>query len=903
MGDLKYYKGLAMEAYGELVLNHNTSCLWMVEGDDESSESTDGGGSRKSSFDITEVTSTTPHASDCSFQIFSDAIPLGGLLLEIQEENTSTSHRNYYKPREELEDYTQEVMDIDEAIDGVSSALVSTIARVVEGRNKRQVEPAWPPIALTHTMAMVVVVQHQHALLPELEPMLQEWLQCFCPLPPSDRRSVWEDARGGSGVVGGGAGGLAVLGFGEDNDPEVVAERWRHRKLVVALVTIFFQMHVVWPLLGKMEKDGDGGDGISLMLDWGYPESFLTECFTGNSTTAVAAANTTLRSPPRQWSEDEALIWMDMYGAYLDLDRTATACAARGYKRAVGRVVGDLANSHPGFLDARDELESIILPVLRAGDGITATSILAEVVRFLGAAESRFCLLQVVLPKLLNVSSLSPETSPVPTAPLLLYARLSALSFPKIRPWQVKSFVFSYPLPATEGTTATTTTTDLPSIPAHACWGTYLLYLLGSGSEDAPWSTIESGGIKVEMDRERAESLRSDATFLCDLVNSALILGLSAASHGGSHGTAHEWWLDRAGMVLDEVSDGMQAKFITPLLQVLRRHAYWKGILRMAERVVAALVLEPKDGSVVVDAVADILIEACKADGSLLPILLQSEEEAEDVRMKGVTLSLLFAVFSGLGRLNEAVGAIMKSLPPSASPTNTTASTLLLRIGHSLLSAVGASTSMQVFSSVNPPLTLPINFYRSLLLAHYRSRSLSSLCTDVVVNLKASLWHKGEGGGGMMGLVTSLAGMEMAEKMRERLDGRYAPNPFDDDDEEEGMNNGLSSSSNKKGLSRKKGVDWSNDPIIGGGGRGVVVAGEESACGVCGKGASPSPCNTSGTISAARSPVEEEEVVVMMGCGHTFHASCLQGSGMEHHYDYQKHEACIVCYCQNLQPF
>lgn len=189
--------------------------------------------------------------------------------------------------------------------------------------------------------AMTLAVRHLHAVLPEGETMLQEWIRCFNPLPPAQRAMVWEGS----------------VFLGPHTHPEDVETLRTHHRLTCELVTLFFQMHTVWPLLqgaeNGREKEGEerGEEAHEIRLIINARNG--TDEMTGVLEQGLKTGMGNGRERPRQWSEEEALTFLDEYGAYVELEGVVKACLARGWQAAIRRVTEDLAPRHESMQKVR----------------------------------------------------------------------------------------------------------------------------------------------------------------------------------------------------------------------------------------------------------------------------------------------------------------------------------------------------------------------------------------------------------------------------------------------------------------------------------------------------------------------------------------------------------------------
>jgi hypothetical protein len=255
---------------------------------------------RPAPFCILQITLETE--TKCCWQVFFEAIPLADLLRE--------------EPLMDEKDQPDLGQDLDAAMECLSSIIVQALEDFVQRSSGGHGIVGWPPEGPTYLMAMAIAVQHQHALLAEIEPMLQEWIRCFQPISADRRRLVWQE----DGIV-------SV----QPNDCDTMGGQ--QRECVCQLITLFLLCHTVWELLEKRDVSvvDQPGQELSLTLSWGVHSEWRTGIPMWRDGPA--------RRGPRQWNEDEALAFMDEYAAYLQSEDTATACVARGFKTALKRVM------------------------------------------------------------------------------------------------------------------------------------------------------------------------------------------------------------------------------------------------------------------------------------------------------------------------------------------------------------------------------------------------------------------------------------------------------------------------------------------------------------------------------------------------------------------------------------
>ncbi len=343
-------------------------------------------------------------------QVYLEAVPLSDVLAELGNEGVESGE--------------EELQDLDGAMEVLSRVLQATLAEMVGAARESAtglaaVSKPWPPIQLTHVTGMAVAVQQAHAILASSETMLQEWLRCFQPLSPTQRHMIWESSAS------------FLSQHIHPDDADMIQQ---HHLLTCELVTLYFQMHTVWSLLEKNVRrpeagagSGGGGGGggggteeVRLCVSWGRQEEGCEDTFdTALGVLHVASARGQVR--PTQWKEEEALTFLEEYGAYVMLEGVVKACLARGFERALWWVLRDLAPREERFQVA----EKALVQALKANmeDG-------AALVRQVKETEYPLSLAVALLPKVVASSSFSTST---------IVAEVHCAFFPDLRPWLIRS--------------------------------------------------------------------------------------------------------------------------------------------------------------------------------------------------------------------------------------------------------------------------------------------------------------------------------------------------------------------------------------------------------------------------------------------------------------------------------
>jgi hypothetical protein len=333
-------------------------------------------------------------------RVLAEGVPLAQLV-RCHEEFMGQASRAVLERGLEVE---EDCRDLDRVLDVLSALLVEALPT----REQR----AWPPPYLTFLVSYAVGIQQGHTLLPSSAAILQGWSRCFTPLPP-DRRHVLDEA----GVL------LGALTTARDEDAEVERE---NRRYTCDLLTLFFHMHTVWPLLRwapppadatwEGEDEGDDkqpqqqrvGQGL---LSWGFE---LVEAGTGVIRSLAREAGR-----PPQWDEGEALAFLEEFGAYVRIEAVVEACLARGFEAALRWVLQELAALDPAFQQAREQVEAL---VSEGGFGPEDVGRVLEACRPTGAP---LALVMALLPQLAEAC---PEAVPA----------LAGELFPGLRPWALK---------------------------------------------------------------------------------------------------------------------------------------------------------------------------------------------------------------------------------------------------------------------------------------------------------------------------------------------------------------------------------------------------------------------------------------------------------------------------------
>lgn len=364
-------------------------------------------------------------------QAYLEAVPLTDVLAELGDGTNA-----------KMEGGEEESQDLDAAMEVLSRVLEATLGGMVGGAEETEAmvfagplsvegQP-WPPIQLTHVTGMAVAVQQAHAILGSSETMLQGWLRCFQPLPPSQRHMIWESS---------------ASFLSQHINPEDAEMIHQHHLLTCELVTLYFQLHTVWPLLEKairrpecaesgsacgdvegIEGFGDSGMGMEelrLRVSWGR-EAAEGEDVGDVFDAALGVLHTgSRRGPgrPTQWQEDEALIFLEEYGAYVMLEGIVKACLARGFKRALWFTLRDLGPQEERFQQAQKSLAE----GLKAKSG-NETGLIRQVKE----TECPLSLAVALLPEVVASSSFATPA---------MVAELHRAFFPDLRPWLVQDIL------------------------------------------------------------------------------------------------------------------------------------------------------------------------------------------------------------------------------------------------------------------------------------------------------------------------------------------------------------------------------------------------------------------------------------------------------------------------------
>jgi len=371
------------------------------------------------------------HPPPPPMQVYLEAVPLTDVLAELGG-----------GAEVEVEGGEEESQDLDAAMEVLSRVLEATLAEMMGGAEEKEAAAfaspllpggqPWPPIQLTHVTGMAVAVQQAHAILGSSETMLQEWLRCFQPLPPSQRHMIWESSAS------------FLNQHIHPDDAEMIRQ---HHLLTCELVTLYFQMHTVWPLLekairrpegadaggggrwgGGMDGAGDGGAGteeVRLRLSWGR-EAAEGEDAGDVFDAALGVLHVGSRrgsGRPTQWQEDEALVFLEEYGAYVMLEGVVKACLARGFERALWFLLRDLGPQEERFQQA----EKALAQGLKANTGDEAA-----LVRQVKETEYPLSLAVALLPEVVASSSFATPA---------MVAELHRAFFPDLRPWLIRSIL------------------------------------------------------------------------------------------------------------------------------------------------------------------------------------------------------------------------------------------------------------------------------------------------------------------------------------------------------------------------------------------------------------------------------------------------------------------------------
>jgi hypothetical protein len=382
--------------------------------------------SPSSSFSFSKPTRPLPPA----MQVYLEAVPLTDVLAELGG-----------GAEVEVEGGEEESQDLDAAMEVLSRVLEATLAEMVGAAEETEAAAfgspllaggqPWPPIQLTHVTGMAVAVQQAHAILGSSETMLQEWLRCFQPLPPLQRHMIWESSAS------------FLSQHIHPDDAEMIRQ---HHLLTCELVTLYFQMHTVWPLLEKairrpegadaggaggegdgLDGAGDGGAGteeVRLRVSWGREAEGEDAGDVFDAALGVLHVGSR-RGPgrPTQWQEDEALVFLEEYGAYVMLEGVVKACLARGFERALWFLLRDLGPQEERFKQA----EKALAQGLKANTGDEAA-----LLRQVKETEYPLSLAVSLLPDVVASSSFATPA---------MVAEFHRAFFPDLRPWLIRSIL------------------------------------------------------------------------------------------------------------------------------------------------------------------------------------------------------------------------------------------------------------------------------------------------------------------------------------------------------------------------------------------------------------------------------------------------------------------------------
>lgn len=354
--------------------------------------------------------------------MYLEAIPLADVVAEVGQDLIDL-------------DVAEEAQDLDEAIDVLSRVLEATIGKLLVHSAEKPNDDktgAWPPIQLTHVAGMVMAVQHTHAILGTTEAMLQEWLRCFSSLLLSPQRHNVPD------------GSSFMAPYTHVGDTDMIHQH--HKLLTCDMVTLYFQMHTVWSLLAKEstfleEKDPD--EEVRLKISWDSSSVGL------DKSTGVLSVIGRGQGRPTQWTEDEAMAFLEDYGSYIKIEGAFMACAARRFERALSFILHKLAPQQEGFEQKGKEamrtlqqhLSSLSKPSSAGAASTVNTNELLDswsvFVKSLQETDYPISLITFLLPKLLTVG---PGVTHI-------FPRICSAFYPGLRPWIVEQTLVNHKAP------------------------------------------------------------------------------------------------------------------------------------------------------------------------------------------------------------------------------------------------------------------------------------------------------------------------------------------------------------------------------------------------------------------------------------------------------------------------
>lgn len=357
-----------------------------------------------------------PESSPCSpIQVYLEAVPLTDVLAELSD-----------GVRENIEQVGKESQDLEAAMEVLTHVLEATLAEMVGcAGDKVAAEDfpflaggkPWPPVQLTHVTGMAIAVQQAHAILSSSETMLQEWLRCFQPLPPSQRHMIWDSSDS------------FLSQHIHPDDAEMIRQ---HHLLTCELATLYFQMHTVWPLLEKSvstkeqrsEKDDnrDGTEEVRLDIAGGCAVLDGGGRFDASLGILHVGSRRGERMPT-QWQEEEALAFLEEYGAYVMLEGAVKACLARGFELALWYLVRNLGPQEGRFQQA----EKALVQRLTANKEDELA-----LVRHVQETAFPLSLAVAILPEVVASPSFGTPT---------VVTELHRVFFPHLRPWLIRNIL------------------------------------------------------------------------------------------------------------------------------------------------------------------------------------------------------------------------------------------------------------------------------------------------------------------------------------------------------------------------------------------------------------------------------------------------------------------------------